>query len=159
MLIAENHYRAVENLIYEWARAIDENRVEEIAALLTEDGEYKVASRFNADRGLPLAVIHCISPAQLRDRIKSMRVANVYEPHHYRHMISGVQIIGEDKGILEVRSNYVVMRVMDHDGSTSTFSTGQYRDQVSVGGGAPRFFRRHVIYDSRAIETLLVIPL
>jgi anthranilate 1,2-dioxygenase small subunit len=157
-LIAEIHYRAVENLIYEWARAIDENRVEEIAALLTEDGEYKVASRFNVDRSLPLAVIHCTSPAQLRDRIKSMRVANVYEPHHYRHMVSGVQIVGEENGLLEVRSNYTVIRIMDHDGSSAIFSTGQCRDLVTVANGV-RFKQRHIVYDSRAIETLLVIPL
>jgi anthranilate 1,2-dioxygenase small subunit len=158
-LIREADYRAVENLIYEWARAIDENRVEEIAALLTGDGEYKVASRFNTDRNLPLAVIHCTSPAQLRDRIKSMRVANVYEPHHYRHMISGVQIIGEENGVLEVRSNYTVIRIMDHDGSSMIFSTGQCRDQVVLESVGPRFKQRHIIYDSRAIETLLVIPL
>lgn len=158
-LIAETHHRAVENLVYEWARAIDENRVEDIAALLTEDGEYKVASRFNVDRGLPLAVIHCTSPAQLRDRIKSMRVANVYEPHHYRHTVSGVQIIGEQGGLLEVRSNYTVIRIMDHDGSSMIFSTGQCRDLVKVDGTGPRFKQRHIVYDSRAIETLLVIPL
>ena len=30
--LLDTHHRAVENLIYEWARAIDENRVEDIAA-------------------------------------------------------------------------------------------------------------------------------
>ena len=155
----EQHHRAVENLIYEWARAIDENRVEDIAALLTPDGGYKVASRFNVDRGLPLAVIDCKSPGQLRDRIKSMRIANVYEPHHYRHIISGVQIIGEKDGVLEVRSNYLVVRTMDHDGSMAVFSTGQCRDSVVITPEGPRFKQRDIVYDSRAIETLLVIPL
>jgi anthranilate 1,2-dioxygenase small subunit len=155
----DTHYRAVENLIYEWARAIDEDRVEDIATLLSDDGQYKVASRFNVDRGLPLAVIDCKSPAQLRDRIKSMRVANIYEPHHYRHIVSGVQILGEWDGCLEVRSNYAVIRTMDHDGSTMIFSSGQCRDLVVLTDAAPRFRQRHVIYDSRAIETLLVIPL
>ncbi len=157
--LLDTHHRAVENLIYEWARAIDENRVEDIAALLTADGGYKVQSRFNTDRGLPLAVIDCKSPAQLRDRIKSMRIANVYEPHHYRHIISGVQIIGETGGVLEVRSNYIVVRTMDHDGSMKVFSSGQCRDRVVMGDTGPRFAQRHVVFDSRAIETLLVIPL
>lgn len=155
----DTHYRAIENLIYEWARAIDENRVEDIAALLCADGEYKVASRFNVDRGLPLAVIDCKSPAQLRDRIKSMRIANIYEPHHYRHIVSGVQILGQEDGVFEVRSNYMVIRTMDHDGSMMVFSSGQCRDQVAMGDDGPRFRQRHIVYDSRAIETLLVIPL
>ena len=155
----DTHHRAIENLIHEWARAIDEDRVEDIAALLTDDAEYKVASRFNVDRGLPLAIIHCKSAAQLRDRIKSMRIANIYEPHHYRHIVSGVQILGEQGGCFEVRSNYAVIRTMDHDGSMTVFSSGQCRDLVTLAGGEPRFRQRHMIYDSRAIETLMVIPL
>ena len=151
--------RAIENLLYEWARAIDEDRVEDAAALLTEDGEYKVASRFNADRGLPLALIHCKSAAQLRDRITSMRVANVYEKHFYRHLISGVQVIGSDGDAHEVRASYAVIRIMEHDGSTSMFSPGQYRDLVVWRDGAARFRRRHVIFDSRAVETCLVVPI
>jgi anthranilate 1,2-dioxygenase small subunit len=88
-----------------------------------------------------------------------MRVANIYEPHHYRHIVSGVQIVGERDGCLEVRSNYAVIRTMDHDGSMMIFSSGQCRDLVTLAGAEPRFRQRHVVYDSRAIETLLVIPL
>lgn len=154
--------RAIEQLIYEWARTIDEDRFEELANHLADPGEYKVASRFNVDRGLPLAVIHCKSRAQLRDRIASLRVANVYERHYYRHIVSGVQVVGvegtEDKTYV-VRSNYMVNRIMEHDGTTITFSTGQYRDQIVLEGGMPKFRQRHVVFDSRAIETLLVIPL
>lgn len=155
----ERAYRAIENLLYEWARAIDEDRVEDAAALFTENGEYKVASRFNLDRGLPLAVIHCKSAAQLRDRITAMRVANMYEKHHYRHLVSGVQVMGEAQGRYEVRANYTVIRTIEHDGAMSVFSCGQYRDSVVFEDGTPKFRRRHVIYDSRGIDTSLVIPI
>jgi anthranilate 1,2-dioxygenase small subunit len=155
----ENHHRAVENLIFEWARAIDENRVEAICELLTPQGRYTVTSRFNSDRQLPLAVIDCHSAAQLRDRIKSMRIANIYEPHHYRHMVSGVQIIGEEDGALMVRSNYLVVRTMDLDGNMMIYSTGQCLDRVEVTPEGVFFRSRKFIYDSRVIETLLVIPL
>lgn len=155
----ENHHRAVENLIFEWARAIDENRVEAICDLLTPQGRYTVTSRFNSDRQLPLAVIDCHSAAQLRDRIKSMRIANIYEPHHYRHMVSGVQIIGEEDGALSVRSNYLVVRTMDLDGNMKIYSTGQCLDLVEVTPQSVFFRSRKFIYDSRVIETLLVIPL
>ena len=36
--------RAIENLSYEWARSIDENRLEDLAGLLTEQCDYKIAS-------------------------------------------------------------------------------------------------------------------
>ena len=159
MAVADATLRAIEGLVYEWARAVDENRLEDLAGLLTEDGEYKVASRYNADRGLPLAVIHTRSRGQLRDRITSLRVANIYEAHSYRHLVSGVQVIGEESGAFEVLSNYAVIRIMEHDGASSIFSTGQYRDSIVLEGGAPRFRRRHVVFDSKAIDTLLVYPL
>ena len=159
MAVADATLRAIENLVYEWARAVDEGRFEDLAELLVEDGEYKAASRYNADRGLPLAVIHTRSRGQLRDRITSLRVANIYEAHSYRHLVSGVQVIGEEGGAFEVRSNYAVIRIMEHDGASAIFSTGQYRDSVVLEGGTPRFKRRHVVFDSKAIDTLLVYPL
>lgn len=150
---------AIEQLHYEWARTIDEGRYEDLLGLLTEDAEYKVASRFNVDRGLPLAIIHTRTRAQLKDRISSLRVANIYETHHYRHLVAGVQVIGVTARGHEVRSNYTVIRTMEHDGSMAVFSAGQYRDEVVFDGDAPRLSRRHVVFDSRAVDTLLVIPL
>ena len=150
---------AIEYLVFEWARLIDENRIEDAVSLLIEEGEYRIASRFNADRDLPVALVHCKTRAQLRDRIVSMRVANVYETHHYRHLVAGVQIIGFEDGVYDVRSSYTVIRIMEHDGAMAVFSTGQYRDQIVIEAGIARFRRRHVLYDSRAIDTLLVVPL
>jgi anthranilate 1,2-dioxygenase small subunit len=168
------HARAVENLVFEWARAIDEDRVEAIADLLTPQGRYTVTSRFNHDRGLPMAIIDCHNAAQLRDRIKSLRIANIYEPHHYRHLVSGVQVIGsvDQEGtvdqhgadgakpvVLDVRSNFTVIRTMALDGNVKVFATGQCQDQVHIEGDDLHFVRRTFVYDSRVVETLMVIPL
>jgi anthranilate 1,2-dioxygenase small subunit len=158
-LLHEQHFRAIENLIYEWARAIDEDRIESIAELMEPEGRYTVTSRFNQSRDLPMAVIDAHSAAQLRDRIKSMRIANVYEPHHYRHILSGVQIIGEENGALVVRSNFLIIRTMELDGTMMLYASGQCQDLINVSGATARFKSRKFIYDSRAIETLMVIPL
>jgi anthranilate 1,2-dioxygenase small subunit len=158
-LLHEAHFRAVENLVFDWARAIDENRVEAIAELLLEDGRYTVQSRFNADRGLPLALMDAHSAAQLRDRIKAMRLANIYEPQHYRHVVSGVQIIGGEPAALQVRSNFLVVRTLDLDGDMRVIATGQCQDVVDATGDQPRFRSRRFLLDSRVVETLLVIPL
>ena len=152
-------HRIAENLIFECARSIDENRVEDIAQLLQTDGQYKVQSRFNHDRGLPMAIIDCRSAAQLRDRILSMRVANVYEPQHYRHILSGVQVLSEENSVLQVRSNYMVVRTMELDGNMMIVSTGQCRDEIVLDGDSAKFKSRLYLYDSRVIETLLIIPI
>lgn len=158
-LLHEHRFRAVENLVFEWARAIDEDRVEAICELLAPGGRYTVRSRFNADRGLPIALIDAHSAAQLRDRIRSMRIANIYEPHHYRHILSGVQIVGGQDDALDVRSNFVVVRTMELDGTMKVFASGQCRDVVEIHDGQARFRAREFVLDSRAVETLLVIPL
>ena len=158
-LLHENHFRAVENLVHEWARCIDENRVEAVCELMLPDGRYTVQSRFNADRGLPHALMDAHSAAQLRDRIKSMRLANIYEPQHYRHVISGVQIVGGDAQALQVRSSFLVVRTLDLDGDMKLFAAGQCEDVVDVSGAQPLFRARHFKLDSRVVETLMVIPL
>lgn len=158
-LLHEQHFRAVENLVHEWARAIDENRVEAICELMAPDGRYTVQSRFNADRKLPHALMDAHSAAQLRDRIKSMRLANIYEPQHYRHLISGVQIVGGESTRLEVRSSFLVVRTLDLDGDMKVFAAGQCEDVVDVSGPEPVFRSRHFKLDSRVVETLMVIPL
>lgn len=158
-LLHEKHFRPLENLIHEWARSIDEDRVEAITELMLPDGRYTVRSRFNHARGLPAAIIDAHSAAQLRDRILSMRLANVYEPHHYRHLVSGVQIVGDQNGALAVRSNFQIVRTMELDGQATLFCTGQYQDLIDVTGAEPRFRQRLCIYDSRVIETLMVIPI
>ena len=155
----EQHHRAVENLVYEWARAIDENRVEAICDLMLPEGRYTVQSRFNADRNLPHALMDAHSAAQLRDRIQSMRLANIYEPQHYRHVISGVQILGGDAQALQVRSSFLVVRTMDLDGDMKLFAAGQCEDLVDVTGPQPLFRARRFKLDSRVVETLMVIPL
>ena len=158
-LLFEQHHRAVENLVFEWARAIDENRVEAICELMLPEGRYTVQSRFNADRGLPHALMDAHSAAQLRDRIKSMRLANIYEPQHYRHLVSGVQITGGDDRQLQVRSSFLVIRTLDLDGDMKVFAAGQCEDVVDVTGPEPLFRARHFKLDSRVVETLMVIPL
>jgi anthranilate 1,2-dioxygenase small subunit len=155
----ESDYRLVEQLIFEWARRIDENRVEEIADLLVPNGRYTVQSRFNLDRNLPHCSIDCHSPAQLRDRILSMRIANIYEPHHYRHMISGIQILKKENNLLEVVSNFSIIRTMELDGQIQIIFTGQAKDEILIDQQTILFIRRHLVFDSRAIETLLVIPI
>ena len=158
-LLHEEHFRAVENLVFEWARCIDEDRVEDICTLLHPEGRYRVQSRFNADRGLPHALMDAHSAAQLRDRIKSMRLANIYEPQHYRHIVSGVQIVGGDARALQVKSNFLVVRTLDLDGDMKLFAAGQCDDVVDASGPQPLFRSRHFRLDSRVVETLMVIPL
>jgi anthranilate 1,2-dioxygenase small subunit len=151
--------RAVENMIHAIARAIDDDRLEELPGFFTEFGVYKVASRFNLDRGLPMAQIYCTSRAMILDRMLSLRKANIFAKHHYRHLVSGILVTVEPDGSLSARSNYIVVRTMEEDGASIIFSSGEYRDRIVFEEGTPKLRERTVAFDSRSIETLLALPL
>jgi anthranilate 1,2-dioxygenase small subunit len=160
LALHREHVDTVSYLLAEWAHAIDQDRVEAIAALMLPEGRYTVTSRFNHDRGLPMAIIDARSAAQLRDRIKSMRLANIYQPQSYRHVISAIQVLGQNEaGLLKVRSSFVVVRTLELMGDSMLFASGESHDLIDLQGAHPRFAERRMIYDSRAVETLMVIPI
>lgn len=150
--------REVEDLLHALARAIDDDRLEAVPDFFTADGTYKVMSRFNQRRGLPLAQINCTNRGMIADRIAALREANVYPSHCYRHIVSGIMVTPAPDGSFTVRSNYLVMRTLD-EGPSTLFSSGEYLDRIVVEDGALRFRERVVLFDSKSIETLLVIPI
>ena len=151
-------HRRIEAFMIRYVHCIDDDRLEVWPDFFTENGRYKIISRENHDRGLPLGVMACDSRGMLKDRIASLRRANVYEPHTYRHQITALEVERLDGGRFECRSNYLVVRTMA-DGAMTVFSTGRYLDRLVAEGDDFRFEERLVVFESRQIETLLVIPL
>jgi anthranilate 1,2-dioxygenase small subunit len=151
-------FRRIEEFLIRYVHCIDDDKLEAWPDFFTERCLYKIISRENHDRGLPLGVMECDSRGMLKDRIESMRRANVYEPHSYRHQVSALQVERHPDGKLTCRSNYLVVRTMA-DGAMSIFSTGRYLDRIVLEGGQPRLEERLVVFESRRIETLLVIPI
>ena len=152
------HFK-IQDLGARYAQAIDDDRLEEWPEFFTEQGRYIVTTADNAERGLPLGLIYATSRAMIRDRVKSLREANIYEAQRYRHIVGVPLVTRRPDGALDCRSSFIVVRIM-HTGESVLFATGSYRDRVVLDGdGAPRFAERLVILDSRQIDTLLAIPL
>ena len=74
-----------------YVAALDNDRLEEWPGLFTEDCLYEIIPKENEDAGLPAPVIHCDNIRMLRDRVVSLRNANIYEKPHYRHCLSGLE--------------------------------------------------------------------
>eukprot|EP01042_Synura_sphagnicola_P017101 gene17101-21617_t len=73
-----------------YSHALDNDRLEDWPEFFTDDCLYEIIPRENADAGLPIGIIYCDSKNMLRDRVLSLRHANIYEAHTYRHMTSGL---------------------------------------------------------------------
>jgi 3-phenylpropionate/cinnamic acid dioxygenase small subunit len=147
----------VENLHARYAHALDADRLEDWPQLFTENGTYRITTAENEARGLPLPVLYAEGRPMLRDRIASLRHANIYEPQRYRHMISVVLAERLSDTVAKSVSNFMVVRVME-SGDTLLFATGRYLDRI-VLAPEPRYEERVVICDSRRFDTLLAIPL
>jgi 3-phenylpropionate/cinnamic acid dioxygenase small subunit len=148
----------VQELNARYAQAIDDNLLETWPDFFVEDGRYVLTTADNVERGLPLGLIYATSRAMLRDRIRSLRDANVYEPQRYRHVLGAPLIEPAEDGCVRAQTSFLVARIM-HSGETMVFATGRYRDRVVIGADGARFAEKLVILDSRLIDTLLAIPL
>jgi len=154
--ITEMQY-LVEALQASYVECIDDDRLEEWPEHFIDACVYKILPRENADRGLPLATIFCDSKGMLADRIVSLRNANIYAVHYYRHMLSNVRIKSIINGVITVQSNYLVLQTKQ-DGSTAIFSAGKYLDKIVDVGGALKFMEKIVVADTYRVDTLIVRP-
>jgi len=148
----------IQELIGDYVERIDDYRLEEWPDLFADPCRYLVISRANFDAGLRQGVMYAASRGMLLDRVFSLRRANIYEPHRYRHVVGPIRLKGMDRTIAEVRSNFLAVRIM-HDGATTLFASGCYRDRIDTSTTPFRFSERIVVLDSDKIDTLLAIPL
>jgi anthranilate 1,2-dioxygenase small subunit len=149
--------RAVERLHARYAHALDADRLEDWPNFFTEDGVYRIATAENEARGLPLPVLYAEGRAMLRDRVASLRHANIYEPQRYRHVVSSILLEEASSGEVRSTSSFLVVRIME-SGESTLFATGRYLDRI-VLAPEPLYAERVVVCDSRRFDTLLAIPL
>ena len=145
-------------LISEYAHCIDDDRIEDWPTLFTDPCLYKITTRDNYIRGLPAHIMLCDSRGMLMDRVVSVRTANVFEPHRYRHIVSCIRVTEAGDDWWRVQSNYLVTRTM-LNGTMVVFSTGEYQDRIVLSDGAHKFNERIVICDHGMINNLIALPL
>lgn len=151
-------YFRVERLYGRYVRAIDDDDLESWPNFFAEDCLYKIISAENFDQGLPLGVIHADSRAMLEDRVASIRRANIFEDHRYKHFISAVDIRSIEEGVASVVANYQVIRI-DIRGNATLFSVARTEDRIALDRDPPLFLERLAIFDNERVDTLLALPL
>jgi len=149
---------AIVDLLYTCARSIDQDKLEEWPEWFTEDGVYRVIPRENLEQNLPLAVLFFEGRDMLRDRVTSLRQANIYNKHYSRHLITNILIEEGTDGRHRAHSNYTYYTT-DLEGTTSLFSVGAYDDEIVFVGGQARLKQRTVILDTFGIANLLAVPI
>jgi anthranilate 1,2-dioxygenase small subunit len=149
----------IQSLMVDYASAIDNDDLEEWPEFFVEKCLYKIVSRSNHEAGRPAGFVYCDNRRMLIDRVLSLRSANVYQPHLYRHILSPSKILARSNGSVSAETNFAVIRTSLPDGTMTTFSTGRYLDEIVLDSDGAKFRSRTVVTDSDAIDILLVIPI
>jgi 3-phenylpropionate/cinnamic acid dioxygenase small subunit len=143
----------------DYARAIDDDRLEAWPDFFADPCLYKITTADNHAQGMPAGIVYADSKGMLLDRVAALREANIYEHQRYRHIIGLPSIMREEGREAAVESPFLVTRIM-RDGTMEVFACGRYLDRVALDGGGPLKLReRIVVCDSSRIDTLIAIPL
>lgn len=155
---AELFFEATQ-LMLAYCASIDEDRLEDWPGFFVPEGRYELVTRENAERNLPATAMRCEGAAMMRDRVVSLRHANVYAKQYYRHLVTDLLIGQISESTVSVASNYLVTRTLAMDGDPILFSVGRATDTLVLTDHGLRFQSRRVIADNDRIHTLLVLPI
>ena len=140
------------------AELIDDDRLEEWLDLFVNDCVYKVIARENFERDLSLAAIFCDSKAMLTDRVVSLRKANIFPVHSYRHILGPTRIASAHGSKVTAQTSYAVL-ITRADGQTKIYNSGKYIDEIECSEDRLLFLSKIAVFDTNLIDTMMVRPI
>ena len=145
-------------LYAEYARAIDDLRLDDWMALFARECGYFVVPRENVQRGMSLPIIRCRTRDMLADRIVSLQQANIYNIHNDRHIVTNVVVRPEGETGALAEADFVIYQT-DQEGETRLFSVGRYRTRLVREDGSLRIAEQTAIVDTASVPTLMSTPI
>jgi p-cumate 2,3-dioxygenase subunit beta len=146
----------VEDFLYHEAALLDEWKLKEWEALLTEDATYYVPpnDQLESDHRNTLFLV-----ADDRERIRQ-RIIRINDPNCHaeypksrtRRMISNVRIVGVDGDLVTVAANFVCYRYRRYERIREY--VGAYRYILKRAGDSFRIKERRVLIDAHELGTL-----
>ncbi|MDB5830117.1 MAG: tphA [Variovorax sp.] len=156
--MSDNTLQYITKAQADYARCIDDDRLEEWPSLFHGPCLYKITTSSNYRDGLEAGIVFANSRGMLSDRVSALRDANIYERQTYRHILGQPSIMSEDGATVQSETSFMVARIMQ-DGDTTIYATGRYFDVYEIADGAAKLRERTVVCDSSRIDTLLALPL
>lgn len=148
----------IDTLNRRYGHVIDEDQLEDWPTFFTEDARYMITTRQNHEANMPVGLILCENRGMMEDRISALRVANLFEPHSYRHLIDPPIVTEQNETEITVQTSFACFRTVQAS-APEIFCTGKYLDRIIDDGQILRLKERIVVCDSERIDTLIVIPL
>jgi salicylate 5-hydroxylase small subunit len=148
---------ALHELYADYAAALDARELGRWPGFFTETCSYKLQSRENFDRGLPLATLAFESRAMLQDRVFGALDTIYHDPYEQRHITGLPRLLERDGDTLVCEAPVLVIRTK-RDAMPETLLVGRYLDRVVPTPEGLRFAQRWLIFDNDLIANSIVDP-
>lgn len=149
---------ALQALYADYAAVLDHGELARWPDFFTEDGIYRLQSRENFDRGLPLATLAFESRAMLHDRVHGAVETLFHDPYSQRHIVGLPRLLAQEGGQLRSEANYLVVRTR-RDALPELLSVGRYIDRVVATPAGLRFAERLAIFDNDLVPNSIIYPI
>jgi salicylate 5-hydroxylase small subunit len=148
---------ALHELNADYAAALDARELQRWPAFFTERCSYKLQSRENFDRGLPLCTLSFESRGMLQDRVFGALDTIYHDPYVQRHILGLPRLVARDGGVLVCEVPVLVVRTK-RDAMPETLLVGRYLDRVTGTPDGLRFEQRWLIFDNDLIANSIIDP-
>jgi salicylate 5-hydroxylase small subunit len=149
---------ALQALYADYAACLDAGELARWPDFFTEDAVYRLQSRENFERGLPLATLAFESRAMLKDRVFGAAETIYHDPYYQRHVVGAPRVLAEGADGVRCEAGYVVIRTK-RDAMPEILSVGRTLDRVVATPEGLRFAERLVIFDNDLIPNSIIDPL
>jgi anthranilate 1,2-dioxygenase small subunit len=137
---------------------LDEGPLTDWPSFFTETCLYRITTRQNEERNMPLSIMLCDNHAMLYDRVEAVEKANIFEPHYYRHVLSDSHMLRTTPDSVWMETSFICVRTM-LDGRMSLFAAGKYVDEIIAQADLCLFRSKVVVLDPSQVDTLIAKPL
>ena len=148
----------VSDLYASYSACLDAGRFDDWPEFFTEDCRYRVVSRENHERNLPLGTMDLQSRGALLDRVYAVQSTLFHAPYYQRHIIGPARILSREGETILAEANYLVIRTK-RDQPSEVFNAGRYLDRIVAVQQGLRFADKLCIFDSELIPNSIIYPL
>jgi 3-phenylpropionate/cinnamic acid dioxygenase small subunit len=139
-----------------YSAALDEGRYKDWANCFSEHAQYRLTTKENHDRGLPLSIIYCDGKGMIEDRAFTTSETTIAQPRALRHIVSGMSIQADGDGY-RIGADFLILQTL-LDRMTEIVMSGRYLDRVVLEGDRFVFESRICVTDTLLYPTSVVAP-
>jgi 3-phenylpropionate/cinnamic acid dioxygenase small subunit len=151
----------VELLYTHYGEVLDDADIARWPGFFVDASSYRITTRENLERDLPLCFVWCEGQAMLRDRAAALQHTVVFRRRFQRRVISGVRLKtwqGLDGDGIEACASFLVYESLG-DAPSQLLACGRSQDVIVREGDALKFKHRLCVIDARVMPDSLVFPI